>query len=85
MIARVPGDELPGDEATDTGLSSGGSSIDPVDRVRGLAAMDALRERLDVVSVERRALEVRLARNAVERHMLEHGHRLVFGCCANRR
>lgn len=56
--------------------------IDEVDRVRGLAAMDTLRDWLDRSSATRqRAYSPLPPRNAQERHIRDFGHRLTFGCC----
>ena len=82
MIARVSGDELPGDEATATGFAGDSSLIDPVDRIRGLAHMDVL---IDMANRSRAGRLRRVGpgpRTSSERHWQEFGHALGFGCCA---
>lgn len=75
------GDELPGDEATDIGHSSDGSSLDPVDVLRGLAHMDVLRDRADRHHAHRVVAFATPAQNAAADHIRRYGHRLSFGCC----
>jgi hypothetical protein len=57
--------------------------LDAVDVVRGLAHMDTL---IDLCSRARNArmsgASITHPRNAVERHLLEAGHLLQFGCCS---
>ncbi len=56
--------------------------LDPVDVVRGLAHMDMLIERLSLARSQRMTgARVIAPRNAVERHWMETGHQLRYGCC----
>lgn len=81
MITRVPGNELPVNEATDIGHSSDDSSLDPVDVLRGLAHLDVLRERADRYAASRLVRFASPAQNAAAAHLRDYGHALSFGCC----
>lgn len=56
--------------------------IDETDRFRGLAHMEMLSEWLAQWRGRSPRAKVTIPRNAAERHMMETGHRLRFGCCA---
>jgi len=49
-----------------------------------LCRLDEISVMLDSYSLERRAMTMAVPRNANERHMLEFGHMLTFGCCYER-
>jgi hypothetical protein len=61
--------------------SADDSSLDPVDVVRGLAHMDVLRDRVRAARARRVQLRGGTPRTSAERHELNEGHKLTFGCC----
>ena len=84
MIARVPGNELPANEAQESADADTPGQLDPVDVIRGLAAMDALIALSDRVRADRLRVLYGPPTTAAARHLLEKGHGLTFGCCSRR-
>jgi len=56
--------------------------MDPVDRLRGLAHMDVLRDWIDGWGSSGGGFSHLVAETSAARHAREKGHRLAAGCCA---
>lgn len=72
-----------GEREADSGIGFADQlDVDDVDRLRGLAHMDVLRERLDAWIGNSGHPAHSLSQTAAANHLRETGHRLGLGCCS---